>query len=463
VADPRDRLEAWLTEPVRPMLPRPGAFDRVSREARRRRTRRMVLSVAGAAAAIVAVAVVIPQVVIPAVQGGQSTPVSAAHGTSAPAQPTPAGTAPAASAAPTPAGTGPAPPAAGSVPPPLSATFVGTFTGWVLGQDRPTGQCDLAAAPPCLVLQRTDSGGTSWRTAGAPPAHGPDGATGVSQVRFLNLSDGWAFGPQLWATHDSGRTWTQIATHGLRVTALETRGSRVFAVWAHCTGTGPRFAARCTGFTLYSSPAGSDQWQPVPGAAAGSGPAPAGGSAALLLTGSAAYLLLPDGSLLSGPPTGAAWPAATPAGPATTPCRPGAPQAGGQPSGALLSVNGTASPVLLCTGPSRGGPAGIVYSSGDGGRSWQRTGTEPAAGTPASLSGSLTGTVLLATSQGIETSANGGASWAPAGGTRPAGGFSFVGMTTASQGFAIPAVPSQHALWFTYDGGQTWAASPVSG
>jgi hypothetical protein len=458
VADPRDRLEAWLTEPVQPMLPRPGAFERVSRDARRRRTRRMVLSVAGAAAAAVAVAVVIPAV-IPALQGGPSTPVIAAHGTSAPAQPTAAGTVPATSAAPTAAGTVPKP-AAGSVPPPLSVTFVGTFTGWVLGQNRPAGQCDLATAPPCLVLRRTDSSGVSWRLAGAPPAHGPDGATGVSQVRFLNRSDGWAFGPQLWATHDSGRSWTQIATGGMRVTALETRGTRVFAVWAHCTGTGPRFAAHCAGFALYSSPAGSDQWQPVPGAAAGS--SPAGGSAALLLTGSTAYLLLPDGSLLSGPPTGAAWPATGPAGHATTPCRPGPPQAGAQPSGALLSVNGTASLALVCTRPARG-PAGIVYSSGDGGRSWQRTGTAPAAGTLTSLSGSLSGTLLLATSQGIETSANGGGSWTLAGGTRPPGGFSFVGMTTASQGFAIPADPGQRAIWFSYDGGQTWAASPVSG
>ena len=292
MADPRDRLEAWLTEPVQPMLPRPGAFDRVSREARRRRTRRMVLSVAGAAAAAAVAAVVIPQVAIPALTGGASTPVSAAHGSSAPG-PTAVGT----SAAPTPTRTRPPAAVAGPVPPPLSATFVGTFTGWVLGQNLPAGQCDSAAAPPCLVLARTDTRGASWRPVGAPPAHGPDGATGVSQVRFLNRSDGWAFGPQLWATHDSGHSWTQIATGGMRVTALETRGTRVFAVWARCTGTGPRFAAHCTGFTLYTSPAGRDQWQPVPGAAAGSGLA--GGSAALLLTGSAAYLLVPDGPVHS--------------------------------------------------------------------------------------------------------------------------------------------------------------------
>jgi hypothetical protein len=458
VTDPHGRLEAWLTEPVQPMLPRPGTFDRVSREARRRRTRRMALSVAAAAAAVVVAAVVIPQVAIPALEGGPATPVSAAHGTSVPGA-----TAPAASLTPTPAGTGPAAPAAGPVPPPLSVTFVGMFTGWVLGQNRAAGQCDQAAAAPCLTLARTDTSGASWRPVGAPPAHGPDGATGVSQVRFLDRSDGWAFGPQLWATHDSGRSWTQIATGGLRVTALETRGTRVFAVWAHCAGTGPRFTADCTGFTLYSSPAGSDQWQPVPGAAAAARPAVADGSAALLLAPETAYLLLPDGSLLSGPPTGAAWPTAGPAGNATAPCRPGPPQAGGQPSGALLSITGTARLVLVCTGLSGGGPAGTVYSSGDGGRSWQRAGTAPAAGTARSLSGSLSGRLLLATSRGIETSADGGASWTLAGGTRPPGGFGFVGMTTASQGFAIPADPGQHAVWFTSDGGQAWTASQVSG
>jgi photosystem II stability/assembly factor-like uncharacterized protein len=455
VTDPQGGLEAWLTEPVQPMLPRPGTFDRVSREARHRRTRRMALSVAGAAAAAVA-AVVIPQVAIPALEGGPATPVSAAHGTSAPAA-----TAPAGSLTPTPAGTGAAAPAAGPVPPPLSVTFVGTFTGWVLGQNRAAGQCDLATAAPCLTLARTDTSGATWRPAGPPPAHGPDGGTGVSQIRFLDRSDGWAFGPQLWSTHDSGRSWTQIATGGMRVTALESQGTRVFAVWAHCTGTGPRFTAQCTGFTLYSSPAGSDQWQPVPGAAAAA--AAAGGSAALLLAPGAAYLLLPDGSLLSGPLTGAPWPAAGPAGHPTAPCRPGPPQAGGQPSGALLAVAGTARLVVVCTGPSGGGPAGTVYSSVDGGRSWQRSGIVLAAGTARSLSGSLSGRLLLATSAGIETSADGGADWTLAGGTRPSGGFGYVGMTTASQGFAIPAGPGQHAVWFTYDGGRTWAASPVSG
>ena len=163
VTDPPGRLEAWLTEPVQPMLPRPGTFDRVTRAARRRRRRRTVLSVAGAAAAVAVAAVVIPQVAIPALVGAPATPENAAHGTSAPGA-----TAPAGPLTPTPAGTGPAAPAAGPVPPPLSVTFVGTFTGWVLGQNRAAGQCDLATAAPCLTLARTDTGGASWHPAGPP-------------------------------------------------------------------------------------------------------------------------------------------------------------------------------------------------------------------------------------------------------------------------------------------------------
>src|SRR5262249_58449627 len=136
-------------------------------------------------------------------------------------------------------------------------------TGWVRPQPPRPGQAARAARPACIVLRRTDAGGATWRTGHAPPAHGPNGPTGVSQVRFLTRSDGWAFGPQLWATHNAGRTWTQIATGGLRVTALEARGRRVFAVWARCTGTGAGFPSPCTSFTVYSSPAGGHAWAPV--------------------------------------------------------------------------------------------------------------------------------------------------------------------------------------------------------
>ncbi len=90
-------------------------------------------------------------------------------------------------------------------------------------------------------------------------------------------------------------------------------------------------------------------------------------------------------------------------------------------------------------------------------------GAAPAAGTASFLSGSLSGTLVLATSQGIEISADGGGRWSAAAGTMPPGGFAYVGMTTASQGVAVPAGTAQHAIWITHDGGGTWQASPIGG
>jgi photosystem II stability/assembly factor-like uncharacterized protein len=459
VSEPRDELDSWLNVRVQPLLPPPGTFERVSRQARRRRTRRAVLAAAGAVAIAAGTAVVIPRVAIPALQTGRQ--VSAAgvtHGPAASAQhPRP----PASSPAPVPTPTGPAGLAA--APPPLSVTFVGVSTGWVMGQAIPAGQCDRPAAPDCVVLQRTDTGGAAWRTVNPPPAHGPAGATGVSQVRFLTPSDGWAFGPQLWATHDGGQTWTQIPTGGLRVTALETRGQQVFAVWARCAGTGPGFASHCTGFTVYSSPAGSDSWAPA-ATTVTAGPGPAGSAASLLLTGTTAYLLAPAGSLLAGPLAGASLQLVQQAT-AAPPCAAGPAQADGQPSRALLAAGASAGALeLLCTGPSAGGQQSkTVYASADGGQTWQRAGLAPPTGTAFFLSGSPSGTLVLATSLGIEVSADGGASWSAASGAMPPGGFAYAGMTTDAQGVAVPADPSQHAVWFTYDGGRTWQRSPVSG
>jgi hypothetical protein len=463
--EPRGELDTWLNGRVEPLLPPPGTFERVSRRARRLRARRALVAAAGALAVAAIAAVAVPQLVIPA--PGTGRPASATGGLpSATAGPQHPATAVAGST-PAPATAGPPVPAVTPAPPALSVTFVGAATGWVMGQSLPAGQCDQPAAPACIVLRRTDSGGATWRTVHAPPAHGPNGPTGVSQVRFLTRSDGWAFGPQLWATHNAGRTWTQIATGGLRVTALEARGRRVFAVWARCAGTGAGFASHCTGFTVYSSPAGSDAWTPVlsPVAAAG----PAGGAASLLLTGTTAYLLTPAGSLFAGPLTGASLqPIQQATGAAgklpAPPCPAGSPQPGGQPSGALLAAGPPPGLDLLCTGQSAGGrQRKIIYASSDGGQTWQRTGQAPAAGTASFLSASPSGALVLATSLGIEVSTDGGATWLAAGGTMPPGGFAYAGMTTDAQGVAVPAAPAQHSVWLTYDGGRTWQPSSAGG
>jgi Uncharacterized protein related to plant photosystem II stability/assembly factor len=114
---------------------------------------------------------------------------------------------------------------------PTSVTFVGPRTGWVIGQALTPGHC---ASQFCTSVARTDDAGKTWAGVPAPMAGPADGASGLSQIRFLDLKNGWAYGPQLDATHTAGQTWAQVDTGGLRVTALETVGDRVFAVWASC-------------------------------------------------------------------------------------------------------------------------------------------------------------------------------------------------------------------------------------
>ena len=354
-------------------------------------------------------------------------------------------------------------------------TFVGADTGFVLGQAGIPGQCGPPRKYICTSIAGTTDHGGTWHGVKAPVTGAPAGPAGVSQVRFYNTSDGWAFGPQLWATHDGGQHWKHIDTHGLRVTTLEAAGQRVFAVWAQCSGTGPDFAADCTSSALYSASPGSDQWAPVPGAGPGYSLSGTAGSAALVLSPSRGYLLAPDGTLLSGPVasagawqpvtstgTGSTSPSPGTASPSPAPCEPGPAQADGQPSGALLTGTTSSRLVLVCPSPATGATqAKQVYTSADNGQQWQKAGTAPAAGTATSVAGTAAGTIVLATTAGLQVSTDGGTSWAAGRGALPSGGFSYVGMTSANQGVAVPADVSQHAVWFTFDGGQSWHASPV--
>jgi photosystem II stability/assembly factor-like uncharacterized protein len=454
----RDTLGDWLAGQVPSLPPPPGTLERIRKRARQRKLSRAAGAAAGAVVLIAGLAT-LPRLALSQLQ--PATPPGAVAGQTLNQTPAQRADSP-----PHPAGSGtPAPAVTPNAVPvnfaPASVTFVGTGTGWVIGQAGVPGHCGPPKASICTSLARTDDGGRSWHGVPAPVTGPPDGASGVGQLRFLNTGDGWAFGPQLWATHDGGQHWARIPTHGMRVTALETSGSTAYAVWASCSGGGASFAADCTSFTLYSSPAGSDSWQPVPGATGGLTAGGAPSSAQLLLTGATSYLLPPSGVLLAAPATGGAqWQPVTGGLLNAAPCSPGAP---GQASGALLAVTGTDHLVIMCPGAGSGsGSAGSLYASADGGKTWQPAGQAAVPGTAASLSGSLSGALVLATSKGIGISADGGASWQPARvAGSPPGGFSYVGMTTATQGVAVPADPGQGAVWFTYDGGSTWAPSGI--
>jgi hypothetical protein len=465
-----DRIDAWLGEPVKPLLPPQGAFQQVRKRARRRKLTQAGVSAAGAVL-LAAVGVAVPRLVVPqlgashTVAGGQS-PSPRSHPAVTPTVNTP-GSGEATS--PVPIHTTPAPTALPPTVPPnfqvASVTFVGTATGWVIGQAGTPGRCGPPKAYVCTSIARTDDGGRTWQGVPAPVTGAPRGAHGVGQLRFLNTQNGWAFGPELWATSDGGQHWTQVPTHGMRVISLETSNGRAFAVWARCGGSVLGLTVGCTDYSLYTAAAGSNDWTKVPGATgltAGSAPS----AASLVLSGGNVYLFTPDGQLLTGSGTGAApmVAAANAGAPTAAPCSPGFGAAGGQPSQALLAATGSTGSglLLLCPNAAVGGNQHkALYYSPDGGSSWQPVGTAPQAGIATSLAGTPAGGVVLATSQGIEVASSPGASWQPAANASPPRGFSYVGMTTSEQGVAVPAQTSLHGVWFTYDGGRTWQESKV--
>jgi hypothetical protein len=443
----RDDLDTWLHSRIEPLSPPPGTFEAIKRRARRRKVRKLTVS-AGVAAAVIAAVVTVPQVVKMPVEPARPE-AGAKPATSAPSTTSGPGKVFASSKAPIALPTGNPVPANFQ---PASITAVSDQTMFVIGQAGKPGQC---ATQYCTSVARTQDAGATWTGLPAPLAGAPDGAAGVGQIRFLDGINGWAFGPELWASHDGGESWKQVSTHGRRVIDVETVGKRAFAIEADCTGTGQDYAAQCTDFTLYSTPATGDDWKPAGASTTNLNKQGAFGSAALVLTGTRGYLLAPDGTLLAGPVTGTGeWKEA-----GQIPCAVGLAQQDGAPAGAQLGALSAQTLILACQTKA-------IYQSADGGATWQQTKAGPAtSATATSISASPTASVILGTTAGIEVLPTGSDTWQAATltGTVPEGGFGFVGMTTPTRGIALPADAGAGSVWFTTDGGLTWSPSQVQG
>jgi hypothetical protein len=472
VTEPRDPFEDWLHTEVEQLPPPPGTFEQIKKRARRRKVRRAAMSVAtaGVAAGVIVLAVVaLPNVVPSMLHLNKSHQVPAAASRRRPAHDYGTAASNKASSVPStpsaPASTGPAPGGTGTGPVPAnfapsSVTFVSLDTGFALGQAGTPGACANANPSICTSMAKTTDAGHTWTGLPAPDTGAPDGSTGVSQIRFINPLTGWAFGPELWVTRDGGHTWAQVPTHGMRVTSLETVGSQAYAVFARCTGTGAAFAATCKHVWLYSSPTGSNDWTPMTGSLGWNN----GDVSAKVVLGPGAggtpqgYFYEPDGMLLTGPASaGATW---QPASQQPANCQPLNAQQDGQPAGGQLAATGNGSLALACPG-TYGSSQETVYTSANGGQSWQPAATFTVSGTATSLAEGTGGVLTLSTTGGIYTSSDGGQSWSQTA-QGVTGGFSYVGLTSPTQGVAVPAEPSlHHAVWFTYNGGQSWQRHPV--
>lgn len=122
-----------------------------------------------------------------------------------------------------------------------------------------------------LIAKTTDGGahfdrlGTvdSWSCANNPDA---------SFLAFDDHGDGFVYGPQLFVTHDGGRTWTAHSEPGT-VLAVSALGYSIWMVEARCNSTNaPASDATCP-LAVFESADGGRNWGPAPsepqGAAAG--------------------------------------------------------------------------------------------------------------------------------------------------------------------------------------------------
>ncbi len=135
---------------------------------------------------------------------------------------------------------------------PQSFTAISDLTWWVLGP----GPCVASSEqPPCGSIAQTTDGGRSFKGLPAPQAKlSIDGTgSGYSQLRFADAKNGFAYGPDLYATHDGSQTWQHVDLGGT-VTDLAISNGEVYAT-VQTAGGGPG--------KLVHSAVGQDSWSTV--------------------------------------------------------------------------------------------------------------------------------------------------------------------------------------------------------
>jgi photosystem II stability/assembly factor-like uncharacterized protein len=288
----------------------------------------------------------------------------------------------------------------------------------------------------CTILMATTDAGTSWHQAGQlrPAIVGDNPA--VAKVRFATPRDGWAFGPQLWSTHDGGKTWRQIQ-QPQPVSDVEASAGTAYAL---------------AGDQLLRAQVGSDAWQNV---------RQVGASATIALHGHSIWLIerLPDRAQLLTSPDGATWQTLP------DPCA----RLGADWTLSAIAPVTTSHVFLLCGGGvGAGSESKKVLFSADAGRTTAAAAADPArAGIASGFAAASDSVVAVAAVSGaseVYRSGDAGRSWQTPLQQGDGGvGYYDVGFTTTSQGVAIYGQPwkggtAPPTLLMTRDAGVTWSA-----
>lgn len=330
---------------------------------------------------------------------------------------------------------------------PRSVTFASPTEGWVLGSTA----CGSAR---CAVIAHTLDAGRTWSRIHAPATTVGAGlrlaTAGVSALRFADASDGWAYGPELWATHDGGVTWRSVDLAGIAAGPAGVWDLQAAAGTAHLAYMGSVSNA----FGVASTPVARDAWTSPPVfIPVGAGPVP---QVQLVIQGSAGWLIEVDRDVVGGARlVGGLWQTWTP------PCLDSA-------GPAVLAASSAKSLIADCDLGIWSTPAGEhLYVSTNGGSSFSKL--SPAVPMSAAVEvGTPNSSTILVAGQGpanaegasssvVIASFDGGHTWTTV--LKPgAATFNDLGFTTQSQGVLITTSGATSRLLMTRDGGHTWAA-----
>lgn len=328
---------------------------------------------------------------------------------------------------------------------PVSFTSISLTEWWAMG----TAPC---ASSPCTSIVRTTNGGHSFVGIPAPRAalgyrNGtvPITTSTVTSLRFADATDGFAFGGALFATHDGGASWHQVALRG-KVESLVTGGGYAYAVVSSCASASPS----CASVHLERSPVGSSSWSVVPT------PVPIGPFASLAVHGPDLWVLgneVSPGantvSLLASTDSGASFVADR------SSCYRGLP---GSVSAASSTTVWTFCPTgmlgTLSVSTDRGGAFSSVSPSrvpGTNGQAFSNsTQVKAASGSEAFVSDPASTALARTTDTGRSFSA-----------VAPLGSMAWFGFSTSTRGYALTFTSHSTAnppeqLWVTNDAAATW-------
>lgn len=446
------RLRAVLHSRRLNVTPDADVLERIHAGARRRQRRQRIATSGVAALAVVAVAVT-GVVVRPGhhkavTADGLNTPSMTATTTLSVASsstPVPVRSLGSAQVTPsdnvvTPAPTVPA----GGAPPkgfvPISVTAIDDNTYWVLGH----APCKNGT---CTALAKTTDAGKTFTEVGAPPsALVPDnpgnkdvfGADTISDVRFVDGNDGWAYGGALWETTDGGQHWVPVAIDG-PVEQFAVASKHAWAIVLDATALHANHSTPI--YSLYSSTYPGGTWQKVSDAGT-FGPAEP-----LLAVHDTDVTVLGTqingrGAVAVGTTDGSSFHVLNTNLPCTS-----------APGGPLSPwANGL---WLACTSATNA--TGGVYFSSDFGSTWQVA--VPTLTADRVVIGAVDEkSAILGANGTLKRVGSDGSSAAVSMPKVPAtANWAFIGFTDAKVGFAVAIVDGNRALWRTSDGGAHWS------